>query len=96
MSSFALRYWLVVMIPRLVIQPLIENAFEHGVKARLSDGLITVSYCEMKDGFQIHVDDNGDTASDKDIQHIQALIEDQSNQNDGEFGIALLNIQKRL
>ena len=47
------------MIPRLTLQPLVENAFNHSIKPLLSNGVITIEALYTEDGIQLKVSDNG-------------------------------------
>lgn len=82
-------------VPRLILQPLIENAFEHGVKDQPGNGIIAISFREAEGAFSIFVEDNGCHASDEMIAHLQGLIQDQASSTEGD-GVALLNIHRRL
>ncbi|MDR1062276.1 MAG: histidine kinase, partial [Clostridiales bacterium] len=46
-------------VPRLILQPLLENAFEHGLENTIKDGLLQVSCQEDGGALLIHVEDNG-------------------------------------
>ena len=81
-------------VPKLILQPLIENAFEHGLKRVLEGGIIRVSL-EEADGVIIHVEDNGRTLTDERLEELAARLQ-QNSQQDGEDCVALLNIHRRL
>lgn len=86
--------FLQLQVPRLIVQPLIENAFEHGIKTRLSDGLVRVTFRDA-DQLYIQVEDNGTGLSDETL----AQLQQQLACGEGELlrnGVALLNIQKRM
>lgn len=87
-----LQDWLV---PRLILQPLLENAYEHGVHHCLSNGLIRVSFEDYSSWLLIHVEDNGAALEDAVLLRLQQKLE-QMPGNDAGDGIALVNIQKRL
>ena len=44
---------------RLILQPLIENAFEHGLSMKKNNGLLTVSFEKLEDELHIIVENNG-------------------------------------
>jgi signal transduction histidine kinase len=46
-------------VPRLILQPLVENAIKHGVAPRSGDGLIEISARRKDDMLWIEVRDNG-------------------------------------
>lgn len=77
------------------LQPLLENAYEHGVHHCLSNGLIRVSFEDYSSWLLIHVEDNGAALEDAVLLRLQQKLE-QMPGNDAGDGIALVNIQKRL
>ncbi len=82
-----------LMVPRLILQPLLENAFHHGLKDVASDGLLKVSFREEEDTFIIRVEDNGEGVGEEVLLQLQHRIE---QTNDMEETTALVNINKRL
>lgn len=48
-----------VLIPRFMIQPLVENALKHGLKDVVQNGLLTVVIARVEKGIRITVGDNG-------------------------------------
>lgn len=80
-----------LQIPALSLQPLIENALEHGLKNKLSDGVIHVGFQECISGLTIFVEDNGEELTDSDLHQIyERCVEDPHAAG------ALSNIYKRL
>jgi two-component system LytT family sensor kinase len=46
-------------VPRLILQPLVENAIKHGIGPRAGQGLVQISTKKREDGTWIEVRDNG-------------------------------------
>ncbi|MEP4534142.1 MAG: histidine kinase [Cyclobacteriaceae bacterium] len=46
-------------IPPLFAQPFVENAIEHGLKDKASDGMITIRFAANAGNIQLEVEDNG-------------------------------------
>jgi len=46
-------------VPRLILQPLVENAIKHGIGPRAGQGLVQISAKKRADGTWIEVRDNG-------------------------------------
>lgn len=46
-------------IPRLTLQPLVENAFNHGIRPMSGNGTITLEACFTGDGIVLKLSDNG-------------------------------------
>lgn len=79
------------MIPKLLVQPLIENALKHGLKAKSSDGILLVDYLIDEGCLKIIVEDNGQGI---DEERIQEILNNNQNENAGHIGIH--NIRERL
>jgi signal transduction histidine kinase len=52
------------LVPTLVMQPLVENALEHGVAPHARPGVIEVAAARIGDALRIRVRDNGDGLSE--------------------------------
>jgi len=61
-------------IPRLTLQPILENAFEHGLETRAKDALLRVSFAAREQGLLIQVEDNGKGILDGDLERMQMLL----------------------
>ena len=81
-------------VPKLILQPLIENAFEHGIRRMLEGGIIRVSL-EETDGAVICVEDNGQNLTDERLEALETRLR-QNSPKEGEDSVALLNIHRRL
>ena len=79
-------------VPRIILQPLLENAFEHGFRDVENDGLLRVSYQPCPDGLRIVVEDNG-CFDPEAAERLRTLL------TDDDVGVettALINIHRRL
>jgi len=82
-----------MQVPRLVVQPLIENAFEHGVKLKVHGGMIRVSFAQTETAFEIIVEDNGETITDEQIESLRRRFRSDEYRGDS---VALINVDSRL
>jgi two-component system sensor histidine kinase YesM len=80
-------------ILRLTIQPMIENAFEHGLKNKVHGGIINVAYSFDEHYFCVTVEDNGDELSQRDIDEVNHELK-ADHENTEITG--LINVHKRL
>ncbi|WP_138750873.1 sensor histidine kinase [Paenibacillus sinopodophylli] len=62
-----------ISVPRLIIQPLVENAFVHGLENVTEGGLLRVSFTEESGKAIIVVEDNGE-ASEEGLVKLEALL----------------------
>jgi two-component system, sensor histidine kinase YesM len=83
--------WSDFNVPRLILQPLIENAFEHGVGKKSCDGKITVGFHAEGGSLRIIVEDNG-SISDEGIAALDNAIEEGANREI----TGLMNIHRRV
>jgi two-component system sensor histidine kinase YesM len=77
-------------IPKLILQPIVENSILHGIEPRLEDGEITVSIEVRRDWLYIIIADNGCGA---DADEINNMLKNKEV-NDNFF--ALKNIDQRI
>ena len=80
-------------VPRLILQPLLENAYKHGLEKKLRNGKIEVGF--RRDGRLIvaAVEDNGETLTD---EGLEALARSLQHQGPNTEYTGLLNVHRRL
>jgi two-component system sensor histidine kinase YesM len=83
-------------IPKLLIQPFIENAVMHGLNEKATDGEVTLSIRKRGTDLVIAVSDNGLGMSDTRLQEVQASIDTGFTLKTEGAGMALSNIKHRL
>jgi two-component system sensor histidine kinase YesM len=80
-------------IPRLLLQPIVENAIEHGVQSRTEAGLILISGVEHAGSFSLTVEDNGSGMSQDEIDLLKRKLLDINNE---EQLCGLWNVSQRM
>lgn len=63
-----------ITVPKLILQPLIENALYHGIKNRRGRGMITVTGCRDGEDILLMVKDNGAGIPPDQLKELQAGI----------------------
>ncbi len=81
-----------VRTPRLILQPLIENSFLHGLENKAADGVLTVAFALTDGELVMTVEDNGDELDEAGLRALDARL---ANPPAGEM-TALTNIARRL
>ncbi len=71
-------------IPPLTVQPLVENAVNHGISDLPGGGLVTISTEEKRDYYEIRVSDNG------------VGFDPETVPEDGRSHVGIANVQSRL
>ncbi|MFW6678380.1 sensor histidine kinase [Lacrimispora sp. AGF001] len=79
------------MVPKLLVQPLVENSLKHGLKDKASGGILLVDYLLDEEFLKIIVEDNGLGMDD---ERIHEIMNHNQNENAGHIGIH--NIRERL
>ncbi|QNK57039.1 sensor histidine kinase [Paenibacillus sp. PAMC21692] len=87
-------------VPRLILQPLIENAITHGSRDD-ADGIhIAIDAFETDDDFRITVCDSGAGIDDEKLRHLNDRLESGENRSPMKeaigSGIGLYNVNKRI
>lgn len=86
-----------VRIPKLIIQPLVENAILHGVGNKIGDSLVTVTVEPVKtDRIRISVQDDGPGMDQERIHQIRESMKTGGVAETRGKGIAISNVNKRL
>jgi two-component system sensor histidine kinase YesM len=83
-------------VPKLVLQPIVENAFNYGLENKVSDGLLKVGFTDRTTSLVITVEDNGESLTDEALAEIQGKFA--VSGIDGMQGeiTGLVNIYRRL
>lgn len=87
-----------VEIPKMTLQPLIENAFVHAIEKTESDATLRVfaKLSEDKKRLILGVQDFGEGMSQEQVHQIKDYLADSTYERDSKGSIGLKNIQQRL
>lgn len=82
---------------KLILQPLIENSFTHGISA-LGDkrGIIRISAAESDKKIVLSVSDNGEKIPDKRLAEIRTRLETEDLPEKNHIGLANVNMRLKL
>ena len=78
-------------VPKLILQPLIENALYHGIKNRRGKGRITITGKAGEEGIRLTVRDNGAGMSREQLSQLQSGL-----YQDSHSGLGLRNVHQRV
>ena len=77
----------------VVLQPIIENAYNYGLKDKLEGGLLRIEYQQQEQWLDIVIDDNGGAITEEKLQQLRRQI----NTFEGDAANhAMTNINRRL
>lgn len=83
-----------IIVPRLIIQPILENAYNHGLEDKEKDGLIIVSVREDDERITVAVEDNGDSLDDEKLEYIRGMLDISLQEIKDATG--MVNVHRRL
>ena len=83
-------------IPKITIQPLVENALYHGIKNKRGQGTITVTGKSKENGFVLYVRDNGIGMTQERLKEVRAGIQKLSYTGKEIYGLYNVNERIRL
>ncbi|MEK3714401.1 sensor histidine kinase [Paenibacillus sp. FSL R7-0333] len=81
-------------VPRLILQPIVENALIHGIEALEGVGVVTITGSLDGNGYSLIVDDNGGSMTTVRLQELQKLLTNRYGERSEACG--LLNVHRRL
>lgn len=90
------------LIPKLIIQPVVENAIFHGLEEKLEGGIVSVEVIVTEKNLIIIISDNGKGIESRRLKALNERIQSLNQQTEDErrehrnTGIALPNIHKRI
>ncbi|AGT32220.1 histidine kinase [Geobacillus genomosp. 3] len=89
--------WENVKIPKLLIQPLVENAVVHGSENQSAPCTITVAVRQVSDHhLAIEVEDDGVGMDEEKLETVKRSMRTGDKTSENGKGIALYNVKKRL
>lgn len=79
------------LIPRLTIEPLVENAVVHGIENNVDTSTLSVTVCRLQDVIEVTVKDNGIG-----FNYEEVMVKKQAPDKEGSHHISIQNINERL
>jgi two-component system sensor histidine kinase YesM len=83
-------------IPKLTLQPIVENAIIHGIEQKIGAGIVTIRMMLTDRRLIINVIDNGVGMSEQTIEKINRQMNDNNVRSKGKGGIAIANVNNRI
>ncbi|ODJ57271.1 sensor histidine kinase [Brochothrix thermosphacta] len=85
-----------VMVPKYIVQPLIENYFVHGIDFSRIDNAISVKVYRKNTSVVIDVIDNGKGMSEERLTEVNRLLVEDVSKERHQTSIGLMNVSDRL
>lgn len=90
-------------IPRLIIQPVVENAIFHGLEEKMEGGKVTIEVIVTDRNLILTISDNGKGMNEEKLKELNAgiqsdevILDEEAKETQRNTGIALPNIHKRI
>ncbi len=87
--------WLNFRLPKMTLQPIIENAVKHGLEASGGAGKLRIRAEREEDSLTITVSDNGIGMSEQRLALLNESLEISNSPREG-GGVGMINLQRRL
>jgi two-component system sensor histidine kinase YesM len=84
----------LMRIPKMILQPLVENSFKHGFETRTGSGKLFISAELNGEELILTVSDNGKGIGEQELNQLKTRLQQSYNQTDEHIG--LQNIYERL
>ncbi|WP_127579061.1 cache domain-containing sensor histidine kinase [Paenibacillus koleovorans] len=84
--------WLSIRIPKMTLQPIIENAVKYGLERLDRPGLLSVRAEQSEGRLHVIIADNGNGMSEDQVQELEQSLHTEGSRR----GIGLQNLQRRL
>ncbi|MFD2673629.1 cache domain-containing sensor histidine kinase [Marinicrinis sediminis] len=91
-------YLMEALIPKMTLQPLVENYFKHGLDQTSDGGMLWIRVKGQKDRIHIEIEDNGAHVDDAHIEKLRIWLaeDDLKFERPEDSGIGLINVYRRL
>jgi len=87
-----------IKIPKLILQPLIENAYLHGISTKKSDGCIIIETLLLEETFHIFISDNGPGMSPEKVKTVLSPGDsgEHGEPRGNSHGMGIRNVNERI
>lgn len=85
-----------ITVPRVIIQPIVENVFEHALSKRSCGGVLKISYKADLGKLSIGIEDDGDQLTDEILNDLEFAFQDSVQQLENKEITGLINVHQRL
>ncbi|AIQ47475.1 histidine kinase [Paenibacillus sp. FSL R7-0273] len=88
--------WLGITLPKMTVQPVIENAVKYGLEPLDRQGILKVYTCEEDNILKLVIEDNGNGMTEAELQRLLDSLDGRGPREPGKGGIGLQNLHRRL
>lgn len=80
-------------VPRLIVQPLIENAYQHGLERKAGQGLMRIQFLVVRGDLVIRIEDNGEQMDHDHLLELRKRLRDPEDQSET---TGMVNVHRRI
>ena len=84
------------LVPKLTLQPIVENAIIHGIEQKIGEGTVTIQMMLTEKRLLIHVSDDGIGMDQETLNRINKQMTERSVKGKSRGGIAVGNVSNRI
>ncbi|RED55877.1 sensor histidine kinase [Cohnella phaseoli] len=81
-------------VPRLIMQPIVENVYKHAIRAMVSGGRVAIHMERRESDLFVYVEDSGDGLTDRDIELLNRRLTLSAHHIEDTTGI--INVHRRI
>lgn len=88
-----------LVIPKLLLQPMVENAIRHGLREKEGNGAVGIHVERKKDYLEIVVMDDGVGMSEEQVKHMQQILDNPEIgvvDEEGRVSVGMKNVYDRI
>lgn len=85
-----------ITVPRVIMQPIVENVFEHALSKRSRGGVLKISYKTDLGKLSINIEDDGDQLTDEILNELHLAFEESVQRHENKEITGLINVHQRL
>lgn len=86
----------VITVPRVIMQPIVENVFEHALSKRSRGGVLKISYKADHGKLSIRIEDDGDQLTDEILNDLGLAFQESVQRHENKEITGLINVHQRL
>lgn len=83
-------------VPKLILQPIVENSIYHGIEKKKGKGQLTISALKDSGYLKLVVEDNGVGIKEEDLKELMGSINSENFEDSSNFALKNLNLQLKL
>ena len=85
-----------ITVPRVIMQPIVENVFEHALSKSSRGGVLKISYKADHGKLSIRIEDDGNQLTDEILNDLEFAFQESVHRHESKEITGLINVHQRL